>query len=472
MTVKEDDMQSETRERQGAREPERFRRTPKKAALSGWVGSALEYYDWFIYAQAAALVFPGIFFPKGNPTVALIASLGTYAVGYIARPIGACVLGHWGDKRGRKNVLVLAMLLMGASTFAVALLPTYQQVGILAPVLLLVLRLIQGFAVAGELSGASAMIVEHAPFGRRGYYASFSLQGTQAGQIIAAAVFLPLSAMLSDEAFDSWGWRIPFLLSAFVVFAGYLIRRRVEETPVFLEEETRHEIPRAPIVQVLRENGLDVVRAVCMALVNVVGVTVAVFGAAYATQPGYGIGMSKTVYLWIPVVANVVALALIPLFGDLSDRFGRRPLMIVGSLGAGVLSYGYLYAVSQNNVVLTVVLAILTWGTLYQVWNATFASFFQELFPSRTRVTGFAISQNLGLALTAFLPAIFALVAPPGSAHVPLTIGTLCFAITVVGAVAAWSARETHRVPLEDLGTRDAVPVPPEEFRRLRAAAR
>lgn len=465
-------MQSQTHRLTGTGERWHSSKTSKKAAASGWVGSALEYYDWFIYAQAAALVFPTVFFPGGNPAVALIASLGTYAVGYVARPIGAFFLGQWGDKHGRKNVLVLAMLLMGVSTFAVALLPTYSQVGVLAPALLVALRLVQGFAVAGELSGASAMIVEHAPLGRRGFYASFALQGTQAGQIIAAAVFLPLSAVLSAEDFHSWGWRVPFLLSAVVVFAGYMIRRKVEETPVFEKEKAHHEIPKAPIIQVMRESGANVLRAVCMTLVNVVGVTVAVFGAAYATQPGYGVGMSTSVYLWIPVLANVVALALIPWFGNLSDRFGRRPLMIFGSLGSGALAFAYLHAVSQNNVVLTVILAILMWGTLYQVWNATFASFFQELFPSRTRVTGFAISQNIGLVLVAFLPSLFATVAPPGSANVPFVIGSLCFGITIIGAIAAWTAPETYRIPLNELGTPDAKPVSREEYDRLRIEAR
>ena len=465
-------MQSQTHRQTGTGERRDSSKTSKKAAASGWVGSALEYYDWFIYAQAAALVFPMVFFPGGNPAVALIASLGTYAVGYVARPIGAFFLGQWGDKHGRKNVLVLAMLLMGVSTFAVALLPTYGQVGILAPALLVALRLVQGFAVAGELSGASAMIVEHAPFGRRGFYASFALQGTQAGQIIAAAVFLPLSAVLSAEDFQSWGWRIPFLLSAVVVFAGYMIRRKVEETPVFEKEKAQHETPKAPIIQVMRESGANVLRAVCMTLVNVVGVTVAVFGAAYATQPGYGVGMSTSVYLWIPVLANVVALALIPWFGNLSDKLGRRPLMIFGSLGSGALAFSYLHAVSQNNVVLTVILAILMWGTLYQVWNATFASFFQELFPSRTRVTGFAVSQNIGLVLTAFLPTLFAAIAPPGSANVPFVIGSLCFGITIIGAIAAWTAPETHRIPLNELGRPDARPVSREEYDRLRTEAR
>ena len=170
----------------------------RKAAASGWIGSALEYYDFFIYASAAALVFPQIFFPSGNPTVAIVASLATYGVGYVARPIGAFFLGHWGDTHGRKTVLLVCMFMMGLSTMAVGVLPTYQQVGLLAPGLLVALRLIQGFAVAGEISGASSMILEHAPFGRRGYYASFSLQGVQAGQILAAAVFLPAGLLPSN----------------------------------------------------------------------------------------------------------------------------------------------------------------------------------------------------------------------------------------------------------------------------------
>src|SRR5215213_4657812 len=220
----------------------------KKAAASGWIGSALEYYDFFIYATAASLIFPQIFFPSANPTVAIVASLATYGVGYVSRPIGAVFLGHWGDTHGRKHVLIVCMFLMGISTMAVGLLPTYQQVGVLAPALLVILRLIQGFAVAGEISGASSMILEHAPFGRRGFYASFTLQGVQAGQIMAAAVFLPLAAYMPDEAFNTWGWRIPFLLSFVVIIAGYIIRREVEETPAFAEEGAHGAVPKSPIV--------------------------------------------------------------------------------------------------------------------------------------------------------------------------------------------------------------------------------
>ena len=262
----------------------------RKATASGWIGSALEYYDFFIYATAASLIFPQIFFPSTDPKVAIIASLATYGVGYVARPIGAFFLGHWGDTHGRKTVLLVCMFLMGFSTMAVGILPTYQQVGWLAPALLVMLRLIQGFAVAGEISGASSMILEHAPFGRRGFFASFTLQGVQAGQILAAAVFLPLAHYMDKEAFNSWGWRIPFLLSFVVVIAGYIIRREVDETPAFAEESEHHEVPKAPVIVAIRDNWRDMLRVICMALMNVIPVVTTIFGAAYAVQPGYKIG--------------------------------------------------------------------------------------------------------------------------------------------------------------------------------------
>src|SRR6516225_5903339 len=265
----------------------------------------------FIYASAAALVFPQIFFPSGNSRVAIVASLATYGVGYIARPIGAFFLGHWGDTHGRKTVLIVCMFLMGLSTVGVGLLPTYEQVGLLAPLLLVLLRLIQGFAVAGEISGASSMILEHAPFGRRGYFASFTLQGVQAGQILAAAVFLPLSYGLSNEAFVAWGWRVPFLLSVVVLLAGYFIRREVHETPAFAEEKGQGDVPKAPVIDALTNHWPDMLRVVCMALMNVIPVIATIFGAAYAVQPAYGVGMDKTVYLWIPVIGNIVAVIVI-----------------------------------------------------------------------------------------------------------------------------------------------------------------
>jgi MFS family permease len=443
----------------------------KKAAASGWIGSALEYYDFFIYATAASLVFPQIFFPSENPTVAIVASLATYGVGYVARPIGAFVLGHLGDTHGRKTVLLVCMFIMGFSTMAVGLLPTYSQVGLLAPALLVVLRLIQGFAVAGEISGASSMILEHAPFGRRGFFASFSLQGVQAGQILAAAVFLPLAAYMPDQAFNAWGWRIPFLASVVVIIAGYIIRREVAETPAFAEEDLQGRVPKAPIVQAFTECWPDMLRVVCMALMNVIPVVATIFGAAYAVQPAYGIGFPKAMYLWIPVVGNILAVIIIPFVGDLSDKIGRRPLIIVGAIGSGLLSFVYLYAIGTKNIPLAIAMSLLMWGAVYQGYNAIFPSFYPELFPTRTRVTAMAISQNVGTMITALLPALFAAVAPPGSSNIPLTIGALAFAVTLISAIAALSARETYRIHLKDLGDPRAIPVDKRDYDRMRMQA-
>ncbi len=444
------------------------RRQSKKAAASGWIGSALEYYDFFIYATASALVFPQLFFPSSNPTAAIVASLATYGVGYVARPIGAVVLGHWGDTHGRKYVLILCMFLMGLSTMAVGLLPTYGQIGVLAPILLVVLRLIQGFAVAGEISGASSMILEHAPFGRRGFFASFTLQGVQAGQIMAAAVFLPIAHFMPEAAFNSWGWRVPFLLSALVIVAGYIIRREVEETPAFREEGAHGEIPRAPVVQALKLSWPDMLRVVCMSLMNVIPVVATIFGAAYAVQPAYGIGFSKDLYLWIPVLGNIVAVVVIPYVGNLSDRIGRRVPVIVGALGSGLLAFAYLYAISIHSVPLAIVLSLLMWGIVYQGYNAIYPSFYPELFQTRVRVSAMAISQNTGTTITALLPALFASVAPPGSANIPLTVGALAFGVTVISAVAAMTTRETYRLRLQDLGRPGAIPVEKGEYDRLR----
>jgi len=427
-------------------------RDPKRAALSGWIGSALEYYDFALYSQAAALVFPTVFFPSGNTTVALIASLATYAVGYFIRPVGAVVLGAWGDRHGRKNVLVFAMFLMGLSTMMVGVLPTYGQVGVFAPILLVLLRMVQGFAVAGELGGASAMIVEHSPDSRRGFFASFSLQGTQAGSILATGAMLPLAAFLPDEQFQTWGWRIPFLLSAVVILAGFIIRRRVQEPPVFAAQSDAAAKRRLPLVDLLRTHPGVTLRCLLMTFTNVIGSATLVFGISYGTSESYGIGFDTSDMLWVALVANIAAVVSIPMFGALSDRIGRRSLMIWGGIGGGLFSGIYLWTLEQKNLFLVIVMVIIVQGLLFQMWNATFATFFQEQFPMRMRVTGFAVSQNVGLAIASLFPALFAAIAPPGATNVPLVVGSVTFGIALVAAAAAFSTPETKGTALADLG--------------------
>ncbi|MBK5413424.1 MFS transporter [Pseudomonas sp. TH31] len=443
----------------------------KKAAASGWIGSALEYYDFFIYAQAAALIFPQLFFPSTDPKVAIALSLATYGVGYLARPVGAFFLGHWGDTRGRKTVLLLCMFLMGIATMGVGLLPTYNQVGIWAPIALVLLRLVQGFAVAGEISGASSMILEHAPFGRRGYFASFTLQGVQFGQVLAAAVFLPLAYFMSAEDFNSWGWRIPFLMSAGVLIAGYFIRRGVSETPVFIDVEAQNKITRSPISEAFRYSWKSMLIVVGIALMNVIPVVTTVFGAVYAVQPVYGVGFDKSVYLWIPVFGNIVAVLIIPFVGNLSDKIGRRPMIIGGALGSGLLSFGYLYAISIHNLPMAFLMSMLMWGIVYQGYNAIFPSFYPEQFPSRYRCSAMAIAQNVGTLFTAMLPAVFTLAAPPGTENIPLVIGSITLGVTCISAFAAYCAPETYRVPMQDLGAVDARPVSKQSYEEARSRA-
>jgi len=212
-------------------------------------------------------------------------------------------------------------------------------------------------------------------------------------------------------------------------------------------------------------------RVVCMALMNVIPVVTSIFGAAYAVQPSYGIGFSKDVYLWIPVLGNIVAVILIPFVGNLSDRIGRRLPIITAALLSGMLSFGYLYAISIKNVPLAIMLSLLMWGVVYQGYNAVFPSFYPELFPTRTRVTAMAVAQNFGTLITAMLPALFATVAPPHSQGIPLMVGSITFGVTIIAALAAWSAPETYRIQLKDLGERGAVPVDKMEYDQLRGAA-
>jgi len=284
-------------------------------------------------------------------------------------------------------------------------------------------------------------------------------------------VYLPIAAYMSKEQFNVWGWRIPFLLSFLVLLVGYLIRREVEETPAFAKESEEGALPRAPVVQAFQSSWADMLRVICMALMNVIPVVATIFGAAYAVQPAYGVGFKPDVYLWIPVLGNIAAVLVIPLVGNLSDKIGRRLPMIAGSLCSGLLAFAYLYAISIKNVPIAIVLSILMWGIVYQGYNAVFPSFYPELFQTRYRVSAMAIAQNIGTTITALLPALFATVAPPGSPNVPLTVGTIAFVITAISAAAAYSARETYRLQVKDLGNAGAAPMEKQDYDRLRAAS-
>ena len=434
-------------EPKGSHEPEGVK-TPKKAALAAWIGSVLEYYDFFIYGTAAALVFPSIFFPQGNPAVATIASLATFGVGYVARPVGAFFMGHIGDKFGRKRVLVATLILMGVSTFAIGLLPTYAQVGALAPALLVALRLLQGLSASGEQAGANSMTLEHAPHGRRGYYSSFTLSGTQAGSIVANAVFLPLAAVLTQEQLLSWGWRIPFFLSFVVVIVGFVIRRTLDETPAFKEEVAHDEVARLPVAILFRDHWASVLRVIFAALVSVVSTIFGVYALSYATRT---VGIDSTTMLWVGISANAVALFAIPLWAILSDRIGRKPVFIGGALGSGVLIFAYLWSISAQNIVLIFLFGVLMSGVVYSAANGIWPSLYGEMFTTKVRLSGMAIGTQIGFALGGFSPSIAAAIEGEGpNAWVPVAV--LTAVACVLAAIAAATTRESYNVPMHDLG--------------------
>lgn len=438
--------------------------TPRRAALAAWSGSALEYYDFAIYGTAAALVFPDVFFPDSDPTTATIASFATFGVGYVARPIGSFLMGHVGDRLGRKRVLIGTLLLMGISTFLVGCLPTYEQVGALAPALLVALRLLQGLSAAGEQAGANSMSFEHAPADRRGFFTSFTLSGTQGGQVIAPAVFLPLAALLSDDQLQSWGWRVPFWLSAIVVLAGFLIRRTLEETPEFQRaaadaERTPTRAPRTPLRELFADHAASVVRVFFAAFIAMVNTTFAVFALSFATSDDYGVGISSTAMLWLAIVANIVAVGVIPLWARLSDRVGRKPVFVSGLLGTAVLVTGFLWAISRGDTLLTIVLGIALAGVVYSMPNACWPATYAEYFPTSVRLSGTAIGTQFGFALAGFTPAI-AEALMGGEAGNWWRVAAFAAGACLVSAVAVLTGPSgTHRVPTERLGRADAPPV-------------
>jgi MFS family permease len=420
---------------------------PRKAALAAWIGSALEYYDFFIYGTSAALVFGKVFFPSASPAAGTLLSLATFGVGYAARPVGAFFLGHFGDRLGRKRILFVTLVLMGLSTFLVGCLPTFKQIGTAAPALLVALRLLQGLSAAGEQSSAGSLSLEHAPENRRAYYSSFTLNGTQAGQILATLAFLPISA-LPDAQLYTWGWRIPFLASAIIAVAGYIIRRRMEETPVFLRAVAEGTLAKVPLAELFRYHWADVLRVVGSALFASVSTVAGVWALSFAVGPEK---LSKPAMLWLGVFANVVALMAIPLWARLADRVGRKPIFVLGNVGCAIGMFGYLWAIASHSLVLVFVVGILFMGVVSSMANGLQPAFYGEMFPARVRLSGIAVGTQIGYAIAGFAATFAASIAGPHGDgwHGVAVLGVILCAIP---AITALTARETFRVPTDQLG--------------------
>lgn len=425
------------------------KKLPKRAALVSFVGSMLEYYDFFIYGTAAALIFPKVFFANVDPSTATLLSLLSFGIGYIARPVGAIILGHFGDRIGRKTVLLFTLVLMGGSTLAIGLLPDAKAIGNAAPIILTLLRLLQGLSAAGEQSGANSLTLEHSANKNRAFFTSWTLSGTQAGAILATLVFIPVSAMPEDVLL-SWGWRIPFLLSFVVLVVAYVVRRTMPETPSFEAIKGTAKVARFPIIDLLRGYWPDVLRVIACALIATVSTMTAVFTLGYVTSK---FGVARPTMLWAGVLGNVTALLTQPLWALLADRIGRKPVFIGGVLGCAVLLFPYFMLVTTGNTIAIFAAAMILSGVVYAAPNAIWPSFYAEMFETRVRYSGTAIGTQLGFLAAGFTPLVSASVVregPTGWVPVAIFVAGCC----VISAAAAATARETHKVDIADLGRR------------------
>lgn len=427
-------------------EAERRLKRAKKAALAGFLGGALEYYDFFIYATAASLVFSKIFFPSGDATVALLASFATFGVAYVARPFGAVVFGHLGDKIGRKNTLVLTLVLMGSSTFLIGVLPNFETAGYWAPALLVLLRLLQGLSAGAETAGASALSTEEAPEGRRGFFASFAMSGISAGIVLASLAFLPVAAM-SEADRVAWGWRIPFWLSIIVLIVAYVVRRSLEEPEVFEEKHDHGELVKLPFAKMFKTHPAQFFQVALMSFETVTNTFMQSFGLAYAVA----VGVPASTMLWVSILGNAIAIATQPLAARLSDTLGRRPVFIGGVLGSGAMIFVYFSVISTANVPMIFLTSTLITAGTYAMSNAIYPAWFSELFNVKVRYSGMAIGLQIGILCAGFTPLLgTALVGADKANWGPAA--WIVAASSLLAVAGAWWARETNKTPLRELG--------------------
>jgi MHS family shikimate/dehydroshikimate transporter-like MFS transporter len=413
-------------------------------AFAGTIGTIIEWYDFLIYGTAAALVFNSQFFPNVDPRIGTLAALGAFAVGFFARPVGGAIFGHFGDRLGRKSMLMLTMIGMGLSTAAIGILPTYAQIGIWAPVLLVLLRVVQGIALGGEWGGASLMVLEHAPSHRRGLYGSLVQVGFPIGLVTASAAFA-LVAMLPDADFKAWGWRIPFVLSVLLIAVGLFVRARLPETPVFEALKARGQIVRTPLIQMALKNPRSFLIATGLKLSEVSWVyMLTIFVVVYATAK---LGLPKSLMLNAIVLGALLELFTIPLFGYLSDLYGRRPLYFGGVAFTILFAFPLFWLLDMKSPQIVILAVVIALNLGHGLMFAPESTYFPELFGSNVRYSGASLGFQVSAAIGGgFAPIIAAALAAYAGGTAGVSIMLILLALVTL--TAALFARETKDEPL------------------------
>ncbi len=416
----------------------------RKVVVASFIGTTIEWYDYFIFGTAAALIFPQLFFPGFGETTGTILSYTTFAVGFVARPLGGIIFGHYGDRIGRKAMLVATLLIMGIATFLVGALPTYESIGILAPILLVVLRLLQGIGLGGEWGGAVLMAVEHSPDDRRGLNGSWPQMGVPAGLVLGTGVFAAVSA-LPAGTFETWGWRVPFLLSAILIAVGLFIRLSIYESPAFSRVRESGTEARMPIVDVLRTYPKNV----ALGVGSRIGIDAAFYILAVytLTHVSATLGLPRNVGLIAVSVAALIEIFTIPAFAALSDRIGRKPLLLAGTAFLGIWTFPFFWLLNTGSTTLIILATAIGLAVAHAAVYGTQASFYAELFGTRVRYSGASFSYQMsGIFGGALAPIIAASLYPLGGTTL---ISVYVAAVCVLSAVCYLLAEETYRKDID-----------------------
>ena len=418
----------------------------RRVLIASLVGSSIEWFDYFLYGTVAALVFNQLFFVTEDPTVGLLLAYASFALAFFIRPFGGIIFSHIGDRIGRKKTLVVTLSLMGVATFGMGLLPTYQAIGIWAPILLITLRLVQGLGIGGEWGGALLLAVEYAPPEKRGLYGSIPQMGVTIGMFMGT-IALWLMTMLPEESFMTWGWRVPFILSALLVIFGLWIRKGIDETPEFKKVQESGEVPKLPIFDTLKYHWREVLIAIGAKVVETAPFYIfSTFVVSYATT---NLEFTRTSTLTAVMIATVVTTILIPVMGNLSDKVGRKKLYVTGTVAMALFAFPYFWMLQQGSVALLIIATVIGLGIIWAPITAVLGTMFSEIFDAKIRYTGISLGYQIGAAVaggTAPLVATALLVRFDNS-YIPVAIYIIFTA--VISLVAIWAVKDRSQKQVE-----------------------